>query len=39
VAEAEAYASLAKAALRQLPPSVYRDALNDLADFCVSRAH
>jgi hypothetical protein len=39
VQEAEAYAALAKGALRTLPPSRYRDALEDLADFCVSRAY
>lgn len=39
VAEAQAYADLAKAALRSLPTGVWRDALSDLADFCVSRAH
>lgn len=39
VQEAEAYAALAKGALRTLPASSYRDALEDLADFCVSRAY
>ncbi len=39
VQEAEAYAALAKGALRPLPESPYRDALMDLADFCVSRAY
>ena len=39
VTEAEAYAGLAKGALRTLPASPYRDALEDLADFCVSRAY
>jgi octaprenyl-diphosphate synthase len=39
VQEAEAYAGLAKGALRTLPASPYRDALEDLADFCVSRAY
>ncbi len=39
VQEAEAYTSLAKAALRTLPESPYRDALEELADFCVSRAY
>ena len=39
VQEAEAYAALAKGALRTLPASQYRDALEDLADFCVSRAY
>ena len=38
IQEAEAYAALAKAALRTLPESPYREALEDLADFCVSRA-
>ena len=39
IAEAEAYASLAKAALKTLPESQWRDVLQDLADFCVKRAH
>ncbi len=39
VQEAEAYAALAKGALRTLPASPYRTALEDLADFCVSRAY
>ncbi|MCA8902352.1 MAG: polyprenyl synthetase family protein [Hyphomonas sp.] len=39
VQEAEAYAALAKGALRTLPASPYREALEDLADFCVSRAY
>lgn len=39
VAEAEAYASLAKQALQGLPQSKYTEALNDLADFCVSRVN
>ena len=39
VHEAEAYAALAKGALRPLPESPYRDALEELADFCVSRAY
>ncbi|HAE26671.1 polyprenyl synthetase [Hyphomonas adhaerens MHS-3] len=39
VQEAEAYAGMAKGALRPLPDSPYRDALIDLADFCVSRAY
>lgn len=39
VQEAEAYAALAKGALRTLPDSPFRDALEDLADFCVSRAY
>lgn len=39
VQEAEAYAALAKGALRSLPESDARTALEDLADFCVSRAY
>ena len=39
VAEANAYADMAKAALRALPESPWRQALSDLADFCVSRVH
>ncbi|WP_290940045.1 polyprenyl synthetase family protein [Hyphomonas sp.] len=39
VQEAEAYAALAKGALRTLEESPYRSALEDLADFCVSRAY
>lgn len=39
IQEAEAYAGLAKSALRTLPASPYRDALEDLAAFCVSRAY
>ncbi|MEZ5952802.1 MAG: polyprenyl synthetase family protein [Hyphomonas sp.] len=39
VQEAEAYAALAKGALRCLPASPYREALEELADFCVSRAY
>lgn len=39
LAEAEAYAGLAKAALSMLPESDYRQGLADLADFCVSRAY
>ncbi|MEO0466535.1 MAG: polyprenyl synthetase family protein [Pseudomonadota bacterium] len=39
VAEAEAYAGLAKQALNGLPKSKYTEALADLADFCVSRLH
>jgi len=39
VTEARAYADLAKAALRDLPKSDWTQALSDLADFCVSRAH
>lgn len=37
--EARAYADLAKSALSALPPTPHREALADLADFCVSRAH
>ncbi len=39
IAEAEAYAGLAKSALKSLPPSDWRDVLSELADFCVKRAH
>ncbi|MEL6856887.1 MAG: polyprenyl synthetase family protein [Pseudomonadota bacterium] len=39
VAEAHAYADLAKASLRALPESAWTRALADLADFCVSRVH
>lgn len=39
IAEADAYASLAKQAIATLPESKYKDALADLADFCVSRVH
>ena len=39
IQEATAYAALAKGALRSLPASPYREALEDLSDFCVSRAH
>lgn len=39
IAEAKAYADLAKAALKPIPESPYRDALEELADFCVSRAY
>lgn len=39
LAEAVAYAELAKGALRTLPQSEWTKALADLADFCVSRAH
>lgn len=39
LAEAKAYADLAKAALLPLPDTPYKDALLDLADFCVSRAY
>lgn len=37
--EARAYVDLAKAALRSLPQSEWTQALSDLADFCISRAH
>lgn len=37
--EAVAYAELAKSALQTLPKSKFRDALHDLADFCVSRVY
>lgn len=39
LAEAEAYAELAKSALKSLPQTEWTKALADLADFCVSRAH
>lgn len=39
VAEAKAYAELAKTALKSLPESDWTKALAELADFCVSRAH
>ena len=39
VAEAHAYAALAKAALRAVPENEWTRALADLADFCVSRVH
>jgi octaprenyl-diphosphate synthase len=39
LAEADAYAALAKTALKSLPQSDWTRALADLADFCVSRAH
>ncbi|RIJ13919.1 polyprenyl synthetase family protein [Henriciella mobilis] len=39
IAEAEAYAGLAKSALKTLPESQWRDVLSDLADFCVKRAY
>ena len=39
VREAEAYAALAKGALRTLDESPYRRALEALTDFCVSRAY
>ncbi len=39
IAEADAYAGLARQALEAVPASPYRDALTDLADFCVSRVH
>ncbi|MEL6861108.1 MAG: polyprenyl synthetase family protein [Pseudomonadota bacterium] len=37
--EARAYVDLAKTALRTLPQSEWTQALSDLADFCISRAH
>ncbi|MEL6258086.1 MAG: polyprenyl synthetase family protein [Pseudomonadota bacterium] len=37
--EAKSYAGLAKSALVDLPNSPYKDALAELADFCVSRAY
>ena len=37
--EAKAYVDLAKTALRALPQSEWTQALSDLADFCISRAH
>ena len=37
IAEAQAYAGLARQALGALPPSAHRQALYDLADYCVSR--
>ena len=39
LAEAQAYASLAKTALKALPESDWTKALATLADFCVSRGH
>lgn len=39
LAEAKAYAELAKSALKSLPQTDWTKALADLADFCVSRAH
>lgn len=39
VAEADAYAAMAKQALKALPETPYRTALEGLADFCVSRVH
>lgn len=39
LAEAKAYAEMAKVALKSLPESEWTKALSDLADFCVSRAH
>lgn len=39
LAEAVAYAELAKTSLKSLPQSDWTRALSDLADFCVSRAH
>jgi len=39
LSEAKAYIELAKTALKSLPPSPYRDALGDLADFSLQRAY
>ncbi|MEM7494177.1 MAG: polyprenyl synthetase family protein [Pseudomonadota bacterium] len=39
LAEASAYAELAKTALKSVPQSEWTAALSDLADFCVNRAH
>ena len=39
IAEAEAYANLAKSALKPLPDSPWRRVLGELADFCVKRAY
>ncbi len=39
LAEASAYAELAKTALNSVPDSDWKHALQDLADFCVARAH
>lgn len=39
IAEADAYVSMAKQALANLPASEYRTLLENLADFCVSRVH
>ena len=39
LAEARAYAGLARTALKKLPDSEWKDLLGDLADFCVDRAH
>lgn len=39
VQEAIAYVELAKSALQNLPESEYRDALAEMADFCVSRVY
>jgi len=39
ITEAEAYANLAKSALKSLPESPWRDVLGDLADFTVKRAY
>ncbi|MEM5516838.1 polyprenyl synthetase family protein [Henriciella sp. AS95] len=39
IAEAEAYAALAKSALSDLPDTQWKTLLCDLADFCVKRAY
>lgn len=39
LAEAEAYVGLAKSSLSSLPKSGWRDALSELADFCVKRVN
>jgi octaprenyl-diphosphate synthase len=39
LAEAESYAARARAALDALPPTVGREILADIADFCVARAY
>lgn len=39
VAEAKAYADLAKSSLNALPQNAWTQALSDLADFCVARAY
>lgn len=39
IAEAEAYAGLAKSALADLPDTQWKSLLGQLADFCVKRAH
>ncbi len=39
LAEAQAYVDMARMALKSLPQSPYRDALEDLAGYCVSRSN